>query len=243
MSVRIAGSNGRSCCCRGQPGHPQSIAFRSSLTRELRRGAPTGDDSHFNASILAHPRQRSERPPLALRTRGRAEPLASLSMAFHGQPSASTPCTATSVQARQPRSQWPHRNEPCLAHSPYPRGVPPSRPASLAKGEGRRPSRPGPSHGSIRNDTPKAPSCSSAGVPVKLFTCQSATDTLILDLAGHFHGCDLAFKKGRESTIFIVPRLTVTMRARRSMMYRGSPTSFDQSFGSLTMPDALSVLM
>lgn len=44
------------------------------------------------------------------------------------------------------------------------------------------------------------------------------------------------------STIFIVSMLTVTTRWINSTMYRGSSCSSHQSFGSLTIPDALSVL-
>ena len=48
---------------------------------------------------------------------------------------------------------------------------------------------------------------------------------------------------GSASTICMVRRLTVTILANRSMMYRGSPTSRLQSFGSLMIPDAVSVLI
>jgi hypothetical protein len=48
-------------------------------------------------------------------------------------------------------------------------------------------------------------------------------------------------KLGNEFTISIVLTLTVTIRFRRSTMYRGSSFSVAQSLGSLTIPLALSV--
>lgn len=65
-------------------------------------------------------------------------------------------------------------------------------------------------------------------------------------VARHFGAylcCSRIVNAGNASTICMVSRLTVTMRARRSRMYLGSPTSRDQSLGLLTIPEGLSVLM
>ncbi len=48
-------------------------------------------------------------------------------------------------------------------------------------------------------------------------------------------GFSMMLSGGRASTIFTVSTDTVTIRASRSKIYRGSPTSRDQSFGSLTI--------
>lgn len=54
------------------------------------------------------------------------------------------------------------------------------------------------------------------------------------------HSVSMMSRGDKASTIFIVSTDTVMIRASRSRMYRGSQTSRDQSFGSLTMPDFLS---
>ena len=58
------------------------------------------------------------------------------------------------------------------------------------------------------------------------------------------HALLLANRERREciNDSSMVRRLTVTILANRSTMYRGSPTSRLQSFGSLMIPDAASVL-
>lgn len=48
---------------------------------------------------------------------------------------------------------------------------------------------------------------------------------------------------GNARTIFIVSTLTVVILLIRSRMYRSSPCSMPQAFGSFTIPDALSVFI